>query len=138
MNKKWLLLLIPLAILIIFWQIGGNGEEVNQYDSVERDSNDDISDTSNNDEMVFKAEDLQYEVEVIGERLEIPWEIAPMPDGRFLVTERPGRVLILGEGEIYNIDVEHVGEGGLLGIEISPEFETNRHIFIYYTYREGN
>lgn len=138
MNKKWLLLLIPLAILIIFWQIGGNGEEVNQYDSVERDSNDDISDTSNNDEMVFKAEDLQYEVEVIGEGLEIPWEIAPMPDGRFFVTERPGRVLILGEGEIYNIDVEHVGEGGLLGIEISPEFETNRHIFIYYTYREGN
>lgn len=138
MNKKWLLLLIPLAILIIFWQIGGNGEEVNRYDSVERDSNDDISDTSNNDEMVFKAEDLQYEVEVIGEGLEIPWEIAPMPDGRFLVTERPGRVLILGEGEIYNIDVEHVGEGGLLGIEISPEFETNRHIFIYYTYRDGN
>lgn len=138
MNKKWLLLLIPLAILLIFWQIGGNGEEVNRYDSVERDSNDDISDTSNNDEMVFKAEDLQYEVEVIGERLEIPWEIAPMPDGRFLVTERPGRVLILGEGEIYNIDVEHVGEGGLLGIEISPEFETNRHIFIYYTYRDGN
>ncbi|MBP2028925.1 glucose/arabinose dehydrogenase [Acetoanaerobium pronyense] len=140
MNKKWLLLIIPLAILLIFWQIGGNGEEIDENDLAEPNINEESTDIFNEqDETVFLAEDFEYDIEVIGEGLEIPWEIVPLPDGRILVTERPGRVLILGVGEIYTVqEAEHVGEGGLLGIEISPEFDQNRHVFLYYTYREGN
>ncbi len=80
---------------------------------------------------------VDYEVEVIAENLEIPWEIAHLPDGRILVTERPGRVRIVDEGEIATIhSVEHAGEGGLLGMALHPSFEEEAYIYLYYTYRE--
>lgn len=80
---------------------------------------------------------VDYEVEVIAENLEIPWEIAHLPDGRILVTERPGRVRIVDEGEIATIhSVEHAGEGGLLGMALHPSFEEEPYIYLYYTYRE--
>ncbi len=83
---------------------------------------------------------VEYEVEVIAENLEIPWEIIHLPDERILVTERPGRVRILDEGDIATIhSVEHAGEGGLLGMALSPFFEEDSYIYLYYTYREdGN
>lgn len=38
---------------------------------------------------------------------------------------------MLDEGEVYLVhDVEHSGESGLLGMEISPDFETNKQIFL--------
>ena len=82
--------------------------------------------------------EVEYEVEVIAENLEIPWEIVHLPDGRILVTERPGRVRVLDEGELATVhSVEHVGEGGLLGMALSPTFEEDQFIYLYYTYREG-
>lgn len=35
-------------------------------------------------------------------------------------------------------EVESIGEGGLLGMEISPNFQEEAHVFLYYTYRSGN
>lgn len=82
--------------------------------------------------------DVEYEIEVIADNLEIPWEIVHLPDGRILVTERPGRVRILDQGEIATIhSVEHAGEGGLLGMALSPTFEEDFYLYLYYTYREG-
>ncbi|NBG88432.1 PQQ-dependent sugar dehydrogenase [Isachenkonia alkalipeptolytica] len=82
-------------------------------------------------------ENIDYEIEVVAENLEIPWEIVHLPDGRILVTERPGRVKILDEGEIATIhSVEHAGEGGLLGMALSPTFEEDAYLYLYYTYRE--
>lgn len=83
-------------------------------------------------------EDLEYETEVIATGLKIPWEIVPMPDGRILITEREGRVLLLKEGEIHNIaQVKHKGEGGLLGMTLSPNFKEDNLLYLYYTYMEG-
>ena len=81
---------------------------------------------------------LDYTVTVVAEDLEIPWEILPLPDGRLLVTERPGRVTIVGEGNIATIhDVRHIGEGGLMGAEIDPDFEENSFLYLYYSYEDG-
>ena len=86
-----------------------------------------------------EIEPLKYEVTIVAQGLEIPWEIVPLPDGRLLVTERPGRVTILGQGSIATIhDVRHIGEGGLMGAELDPDFEENGFLYLYYSYQEDS
>jgi glucose/arabinose dehydrogenase len=160
MNRKWIILIIVLAFLLIFWQMGSidyllartvfapdhdsevleeetaNEEEEQEEPLVEEEEEIGVPEE---EDIIYSSQDLTYEIEVIGEGLEIPWEILPLSDGRFMVTERPGRVLALDRGEIYKVQgVEHIGEGGLLGLEKSPYFDANGHIFLYYTYSEGN
>ena len=83
------------------------------------------------------------EVETIATGLEAPWELAFLPDGRALVTERPGRVrLMQGDGTlraepVAEIDVEDLGEGGLLGVAVDPRFDANRFVYLYRTF-SGN
>ena len=63
-----------------------------------------------------------------------------MPNGDFLFTQRGGEVKTVKKGSadvitIAKIDeVKQFGEGGLLGIAVSPKFSQNNFIFIYYTY----
>jgi glucose/arabinose dehydrogenase len=83
-----------------------------------------------------------YEISVVATGLEVPWDIAVTPDNRLLVTERPGRLLALeGDGEVHTIatlsQVAHLGEGGLMGIALHPDFATNGFLYLYYTYREA-
>ena len=83
-------------------------------------------------------------VETVATGLEAPWEIAFLPDGRALVTERPGRVRLLDRGlrlrpdPIAEIEVAAVGEGGLLGAAVDPDFPRNRFVYLYRTTSEGN
>ncbi|OGG08017.1 hypothetical protein A3D05_00640 [Candidatus Gottesmanbacteria bacterium RIFCSPHIGHO2_02_FULL_40_24] len=85
-------------------------------------------------------------VTVIAENLETPWAIAFLPDGSMLVTERPGRVKLIdlnGNLEATLVaelnHVREIGEGGLLGIAIHPEFTLNNYVYLYYTYTgDGN
>ena len=82
--------------------------------------------------------------ETVATGLEVPWEIAFLPDGRALVTERPGRVRLLSEdGELgpeplAEVPVVASGEGGLLGLAIDPEFGRNGFAYLYRTTAEGN
>lgn len=73
--------------------------------------------------------------EIVAEGLEIPWDIAFLPNGGVLVTERTGHVVeVLKDGTQSEIRVEGVhqgGEGGLLGIVLHPAFETNRFVYLY-------
>ncbi|MEX1142476.1 MAG: PQQ-dependent sugar dehydrogenase [Thermoleophilaceae bacterium] len=78
-------------------------------------------------------------VETVARDLEAPWEIAFLPDGRALVTERPGRVRLidadgrLRERPVATIDVTSQGEGGLLGLALDPDFADNRLVYLYLT-----
>jgi glucose/arabinose dehydrogenase len=78
-------------------------------------------------------------VRVIAEGLEVPWEIAFMPDGRALVTERPGRIRMLErdgtlrEEPVAEVDVSEQGEGGLLGLAVDPDFADNGLLYLYFT-----
>lgn len=76
---------------------------------------------------------------VIAENLEIPWELAFLPGGDILVTERTGRLVRIGQNQrVYEIEgVQHVGEGGLLGMALHPEFEQNQWVYLYFTTRVG-
>lgn len=73
-------------------------------------------------------------VEVIAENLTIPWEILFLPDEELLVTERPGRVLLLKSGVTIELEgIRHVGEGGLLGAALHSDFRENGFIYFYQT-----
>ncbi len=69
---------------------------------------------------------------------EEPWAMAFLPDGRLLVTEKPGRILLVdpADGSSAPIsgvpDVDYGGQGGLGDIALHPEFSSNRLIFVSY------
>ncbi|MGI4896527.1 MAG: PQQ-dependent sugar dehydrogenase [Janthinobacterium lividum] len=81
--------------------------------------------------------------------LDVPWGLAVLPDGTALVTLRDAaRVVQVGPGVLNQIaapgangtvpDVVPAGEGGLLGIALSPDFATDGHVFLYETTRDDN
>jgi glucose/arabinose dehydrogenase len=81
---------------------------------------------------------------VLAGNLEIPWSLDFLPDGRILITERPGRVRLVNpqaglapEPALVVEEVRHQGEGGLLGLAVHPEFESNRLVYLYYTYESA-
>lgn len=80
-----------------------------------------------------KTED-QLQITQVSQNLNIPWEVVFLPDGEILITERPGTlVLIKGKIQIPIEGVEHIGEGGLLGLTIHPNFKQNKLIYLYLT-----
>ncbi|GIH70643.1 oxidoreductase [Sphaerimonospora thailandensis] len=76
--------------------------------------------------------------------LSVPWAIAFLPGGDALVTERDSARLfrVTPQGRRRQIDViEGVspsGEGGLLGVAVSPAYSTDRYIFLYFTADDDN
>lgn len=90
---------------------------------------------------------VELGVEVIVDGLEIPWGLAILPSGDLLVTERPGRLRLIQEGEVIPepvlefgismpdplFEIDFLGsEGGLLGVLLHPEFDTNRQFYLFY------
>jgi len=73
--------------------------------------------------------------------LENPWGLAFLPDGRLLVTERPGRMRIVSadgttqSAPLAGVPVVHAaGQGGLLDVAIDPEFAATP--WVYWSYAE--
>lgn len=77
------------------------------------------------------------DITVIASNLEIPWDIAFLPDGSMLVTERTGSLLhIQKSGTTTEIAIKRAetrGESGLLGVVAHPNFSENRFIYVYMT-----
>jgi glucose/arabinose dehydrogenase len=89
--------------------------------------------------------DGEAKVEVVATGLDVPWDIAFLPDGDALVTERPGRVrLIDADGELQpepvaEVDVFAEGEAGLMGIALDPEFDDGEpYVYMVATTDQGN
>jgi glucose/arabinose dehydrogenase len=72
--------------------------------------------------------------------LEHPWSIAFLPDGRMLVTERPGRLRVVTDGKVEAKPVDGLpridaqGQGGLMDVVLHPEYARNG--WIYFTYAQ--
>jgi glucose/arabinose dehydrogenase len=80
------------------------------------------------------------DAQVLATGLEAPWGLAFLPDGRALVSERDsGRIVAVpADGgtptEVARLpEVDASGEGGLLGIAVSPAFARDGTVFAYYT-----
>lgn len=85
---------------------------------------------------------LETRVEVVATNLVVPWSLAFAPDGRLFVTERPGRLRVIENGQlreepVAELPVANVGEGGLMGVVLDPDFQQNGYLYVMYTYREG-
>jgi glucose/arabinose dehydrogenase len=84
------------------------------------------------------------ELVVVARGLEHPWAVEPLPDGQYLVTEKPGRLrLVTADGRVLPPiagvpTVDARGQGGLLDVALSPGFAADRTLFFSYTEpREG-
>jgi glucose/arabinose dehydrogenase len=92
---------------------------------------------------IVADEDLLVEdvkrMEIVADNLNIPWELAFLPSGEILVNERSGKLLQLksGKGEVID-QVRHLGEGGLLGMAIHPQYEDNNYLYLYLSTSEDN
>lgn len=81
---------------------------------------------------------LKLDVAEIAGGLEHPWGLALLPDGGYLVTERPGRLRHVGADGRVSDPISGLpaiaarGQGGLLDVTLGPDFDTDR--LIYWTY----
>ena len=81
--------------------------------------------------------DLPFAADAVAE-FDTPWAIAFLPDGRMLVTEKPGRVfLVTQSGQKTTVgdvpDVAAAGQIGLLDIAVAPDFATSARVYFTYT-----
>jgi glucose/arabinose dehydrogenase len=78
-------------------------------------------------------------VETVAEGLVNPWGLEILPDGRFLVTERPGRLRIVERNGTLSAPIAGLpqiaarGQGGLLDVALDPGFARNRTIYISFS-----
>jgi glucose/arabinose dehydrogenase len=83
---------------------------------------------------------LAATVTEIATKLERPWGVALLPDGRFLVTERPGRMRLVSAGGKLSEPLAGVpgvyaqGQGGLLDVVLGPHFAQDR--LVYFSFSE--
>lgn len=80
-------------------------------------------------------------VEIWIEDLRIPWSLVFLPGGGALVSERPGTIRLIRAGKLLQkpyaiIDVEHAGEGGLMGLALHPSFPKEPYVYVMHTYRK--
>lgn len=88
----------------------------------------------------LSTESASVKVETVLEDLNHPWALTFLPDGRMLVTERPGRLRIVAadgtlSAPLGNVpEVYAMGQGGLLDVILAPDFADSR--MIYFSYAE--
>ena len=88
---------------------------------------------------VFNSEVQRFRAQTFTEGLEFPWGLAFLPDGRLLVSERPGRLrLVAADGRLDPQPVAGlppiaaVGQGGLLDVALHPDFAKNALVYLSY------
>jgi glucose/arabinose dehydrogenase len=87
---------------------------------------------------VVTSEKQTFRIEVVAKGLETPWALAFLPDGRLLVTERPGRLRIIEKGRLLPDAVHGTPavwlqqDGGLFDVEVHPQYSSNGWIYLSY------
>ena len=89
------------------------------------------------DGQVVKTAKQTFKVEVLARDIETPWGLAFLPDGRLLVTERPGRIKIIKKGSPPQTvtglpKVWEKQDGGMLDVEVHPQYARNGWIYLSY------
>ncbi|WP_420601686.1 PQQ-dependent sugar dehydrogenase [Flagellimonas sp.] len=99
------------------------------------EDNPDLSGLTTSDDLTFRLETITNKIPGI------PWGIEQLPNGAFLVTERGGKLFLIGsDKELVEVagvpNVVSAGQGGLLDVLIHPDFENNS--FVYLSYSRAN
>ena len=85
----------------------------------------------------LRTEYQQIELETLIQGLDEPWGMAFLPDGRLLITERGGRLLLIEDGAARPVsgtpDVAARGQGGLLDVSLHPDFKTQGWVYLTWS-----
>lgn len=87
----------------------------------------------------YQTEKGNISVSIVASGLDQPWGLDFLPDGRMIVTEKPGQLRIITlDGKISPPvkgvpRVDDSGQGGLLDITLHPKFKTNRMVFVSFS-----
>ena len=90
-------------------------------------------------QQVLRSSKASYSLRMLTLDLEQPWGMAFLPDGRLLITERPGRLRIFANGRLERAPVGGLpkvyarGQGGLLDICLHPDFARNAQLYLTYS-----
>jgi glucose/arabinose dehydrogenase len=91
---------------------------------------------------VVRSKDHEFRIVKLVDGLEHPWGLAFLPDGRKLVTERPGRLrMVSRDGKLESQPVAGLpaiaptGQGGLLDVALHPGFSENGLVYLSYSAR---
>jgi len=100
-----------------------------------------IATSTRGDSASFTSSAGKLEVETIATGLAYPWGLAFLPDGRMIVTEKPGRIrLVTREGQLSpplagTPEVWYSGQGGMLDVAVDKSFVQNGTIYFCYAER---
>ncbi len=103
---------------------------------------------NNTNQVVDQGENREssqaFKVDTISTDLNSIWGMAFLPDGRILLNEKEGVIRIVQDGKLLDERVENVpkvfyqGQGGLLDIQLHPQYEENGWIYLSYSKAVGN
>ncbi len=86
------------------------------------------------DARIIQTDKVRVQVETVASGLDHPWAVEVLPDGAYIVTERPGALRIVRDGKVGAPisglpDIAASGQGGLLDVALDPQFASNRTLF---------
>ena len=93
---------------------------------------------------IIRSTKANFRLETVAIGLVNPWALAFLPDGRLLVTERPGRMRIVERDGKLSEPIEGVppvaavGQGGLMDVVLAPDFAQSRTIYFTFTEPRGS
>ncbi|WP_290652285.1 PQQ-dependent sugar dehydrogenase [Aquisalimonas sp.] len=92
------------------------------------------------EDVVESGMDTEYktvELVRVAEGFEHPWGVAFLPDGDYLITERPGRLQRVSGDEVTEIsgapEVHAENQGGLLDVVLHPDYDGNGWVYLTYS-----
>ena len=96
---------------------------------------DDPGSTEMDDPGSAEVDEGAWGVDIVADQLKIPWDLAVLPDGDLLVTERPGRISVVSDGSVSEVDTDlgdvfAKGEAGLMGIALSGDFADSGEFYV--------
>lgn len=97
--------------------------------------------TKNLAQTVYPDASISYKIETVVEGLDVPWGMAFLPDGSMLISEQKGELIHFKNGKKTLIgdlpEIHFKGQGGLLDIELHPNYANNGWIYFSYSTHEG-
>jgi glucose/arabinose dehydrogenase len=90
----------------------------------------------------FKSNQQNFEVEIVAEGLSHPWGMVFLAEADLLITERTGKLRYIKNWQLLDDaitglpDIHEINQGGLLGIALHPEFNTNHLVYLSYAGEE--
>ena len=95
-------------------------------------------------EKIQESEEVNFEIDTVVTGLSIPWGMVWLPSGEMLITERGGEIRIFKDGALLEDRISGLptiyvhGQGGLLDIELHPDYTSTGWVYISYSSGEGS